>query len=104
MTVIGLITQSFFYTMLEAGMALIAVNMPSLRVFSISIKTMDVINSVKSLLDLSFIRGSSPSIERHDLEAYSSNGNAYQSDSVTALHRDVLKTSVSIPESCGRVN
>lgn len=41
-----LITESFFYTMLEAGMALIAVNLPSLWFFSISLKTGDILRSV----------------------------------------------------------
>lgn len=44
--IIGLITESFFYTMLEAGMALIAVNLPSLWFFSISLKTGDILRSV----------------------------------------------------------
>ncbi|KAI0006530.1 hypothetical protein F4779DRAFT_596223 [Xylariaceae sp. FL0662B] len=49
-----LITQSFFFTMFEAGMALIAVNLPSLRVFSVSLKPAELINSMRSLLDSSF--------------------------------------------------
>ncbi|KAI1397200.1 hypothetical protein F4819DRAFT_499670 [Hypoxylon fuscum] len=46
----GLITESFFYTMLEAGMALIAVNLPSLWFFSISLKTGDILRSVNDIV------------------------------------------------------
>ncbi|KAI0116824.1 hypothetical protein F4814DRAFT_414078 [Daldinia grandis] len=54
-----LITQSFFYTMMEAGIALIAVNLPSLRVFSTSFEAGGLIRSVRSFIELSFLRSSS---------------------------------------------
>ncbi|OTB03440.1 hypothetical protein M426DRAFT_177781 [Hypoxylon sp. CI-4A] len=57
-----LITQSFFYTMLEGGMALIAVNLPSLQVFSVSFNTGEILRSVRSLLDLSFLRSNSTDV------------------------------------------
>ncbi|KAI1813598.1 hypothetical protein GGS20DRAFT_552832 [Poronia punctata] len=60
-----LITQSFFYTMLESGVALIAVNLPSLRVFHISVKTGELVRSVRSLLDLSFLRSNSSNAGRN---------------------------------------
>ncbi|KAK0618066.1 hypothetical protein B0T17DRAFT_601028 [Bombardia bombarda] len=64
-----LVTQSFFYTMLESGIALIAVNLPSLRVFPISLKTREILRSVRSLIELSFIRGSSTNVAGSDPEA-----------------------------------
>ncbi|KAK8062537.1 hypothetical protein PG997_014634 [Apiospora hydei] len=63
------IPRTFFYTILESGMALVAVNLPSLRVLAISLKTSDLINSMRSIFEFSFLRGSSFQIERHDLEA-----------------------------------
>ncbi|OTA55904.1 hypothetical protein K449DRAFT_468729 [Hypoxylon sp. EC38] len=60
-----LVTESFFYTMLEAGIALIAVNLPSLRVFSVSAKTGEILRSVRSLLELPFLRNSTTNIERN---------------------------------------
>lgn len=60
--------------MLEAGMALIAVNLPSLQIFSISLKTMEVIHSVRSLLELSFLWGSSSHIARNASEAPTTSG------------------------------
>ncbi|KAI1654870.1 hypothetical protein F4813DRAFT_368741, partial [Daldinia decipiens] len=47
-----LVTQSFFYTMLEAGIALIAVNLPSLRVFSASVEVGGLMRSVRSFIKL----------------------------------------------------
>ncbi|KAK9783777.1 putative Integral membrane protein [Seiridium cardinale] len=41
-------TTSFFYTMLEAGIALIAVNLPSLRIISISTKPGEVVRTTQS--------------------------------------------------------
>lgn len=51
--------------MLESGIALIAVNMPSLRAFSISLNTGEIIRSVRSLIELSFLRGSSTDIAQN---------------------------------------
>ncbi|KAI6083360.1 hypothetical protein F4821DRAFT_280930 [Hypoxylon rubiginosum] len=56
------ITQSIFYVTLEAGMGIIAINLPSLRVFSISFKPADMITSVRSLLELSFLRSRSSNV------------------------------------------
>jgi hypothetical protein len=53
MLTIGLVTESCFYTMLEAGMALIAVNLPSLRVFSFSLLPGEILRSMRSFLSLS---------------------------------------------------
>ncbi|OTA80301.1 hypothetical protein M434DRAFT_38033 [Hypoxylon sp. CO27-5] len=61
----GLVTESFFYTMLEAGIALIAVNLPSLRVFSVSAKTGEILRSVRSLMEMPFLRNSTTNIERN---------------------------------------
>ncbi|KAI5863695.1 hypothetical protein GGS23DRAFT_510789 [Durotheca rogersii] len=71
-----LITQSFFYTMLEPGIALIAVNLPSLRVFSISLKAGEVIRSARSLLELYFLRDSSTDIVQNASEAPTTSGSS----------------------------
>ncbi|KAI1124914.1 hypothetical protein F5Y10DRAFT_284705 [Nemania abortiva] len=63
-----LVTEAFFYTMLEAGIALIAVNLPSLRVFSASLHTGEILRSVRSLIELAFLRSSSD-IAQQDAEA-----------------------------------
>lgn len=55
-------------------MALIAVNLPSLQVFSISLKTVEVIHSVRSLLELSFLRGSSSNFARNASEVPTTSG------------------------------
>lgn len=60
--IVGSITQSIFYVTLEAGMGIIAINLPSLRVFSISFKPADMITSVRSLLELSFLRSRSSNV------------------------------------------
>ncbi|KAI1107301.1 hypothetical protein F4804DRAFT_297454 [Jackrogersella minutella] len=69
-----LVTQSFFYTMLEAGIALIAVNLPSFRVFPVSLMTGEIIRSVRSLLELSFLHGSSSDTVQTNSEAPPTNG------------------------------
>ncbi|KAM0818242.1 putative Integral membrane protein [Seiridium cardinale] len=56
-------TTSFFYTMLEAGIALIAVNLPSLRIISTSTKPGEVVRTVRNLIVLSFLRSSSSNID-----------------------------------------
>lgn len=70
----GLVTESFFYTMLEAGMALIAVNMPSWKVFSISLMTGSILRSVRSLLELSFLRSSTDDIALNESKPPSTSG------------------------------
>ncbi|KAK8079293.1 hypothetical protein PG994_003100 [Apiospora phragmitis] len=70
----ALITGTFFYTMLECGMALVAVNLPLLRVLAISLKASELMSSVKGIFEFSFLRGSSSQIEHHDLEAPRADG------------------------------
>ncbi|KAI3318415.1 hypothetical protein HD806DRAFT_512197 [Xylariaceae sp. AK1471] len=57
-----LVTASFFFTMLESGVALIAVNLPSMKVFFTSLSTVGILRSVRSLIELAFIRSSSSDI------------------------------------------
>ncbi|KAI1260708.1 hypothetical protein F5Y18DRAFT_404296 [Xylariaceae sp. FL1019] len=59
-----LVTASFFYTVLEAGVALIAVNLPSLRMFSFSLSALGVLRSVRSLIELAFLQSHSSDIDR----------------------------------------
>ncbi len=61
--VIGSVTKAYFYTVVESGMALIAVNLPSLHVLSFSLKTGEILRSVRSIMDLSFLRSRSSDIE-----------------------------------------
>ncbi|OTB14037.1 hypothetical protein K445DRAFT_24178 [Daldinia sp. EC12] len=63
-----LITQSFFYTMLEAGIALVAVNIPSLRAFTASFEAGGLMRSVRSFIELSILRNSSNDIARNTSE------------------------------------
>ncbi|KAK6948691.1 hypothetical protein Daesc_010461 [Daldinia eschscholtzii] len=63
-----LITQSFFYTMLEAGIALVAVNIPSLRAFTASFEAEGLMRSVRSFIGLSILRNSSNDIARNTSE------------------------------------
>ncbi|KAI1494127.1 hypothetical protein F5X96DRAFT_684848 [Biscogniauxia mediterranea] len=69
-----LITQSFFYTMFEGGMALIAVNLPSLWVFTISLRTEGIMRHMRSLIELPFLRGSGTDIGLNALEVPTTNG------------------------------
>ncbi|KAI2617249.1 hypothetical protein GGS26DRAFT_603290 [Hypomontagnella submonticulosa] len=94
--VIGLITQSFFYTMLEAGIALIAVNLPSLKVFSISLKTGEILRSVRSFLELSFLRGNSSDITQ--------NASGVPTSSEADEHRKVASISTRPSESSNVVH
>jgi hypothetical protein len=64
--IIGLVTELFFYTMLEGGMALIAVTLPSLHVFSIPIKASKVLDDMRGRLGLSFRHSTSTDIARTD--------------------------------------
>lgn len=53
-SLVGMDTRSFFYVMLEAGMSLIAVNLPSLRLFT-SIMLDKLVRSIRSVISLALL-------------------------------------------------
>ncbi|RWA10276.1 hypothetical protein EKO27_g4821 [Xylaria grammica] len=66
--IIGLTTQAIFYTTLECGIALVAINLPTLRVFSAHQNIGGMIRSMRSLIELPFLRRSESNISQIDLE------------------------------------
>ncbi|KAI1645720.1 uncharacterized protein F4817DRAFT_342824 [Daldinia loculata] len=69
-----LITQSYFYTMLEAGIALIAVNLPSLRAFSATPETGGAVRNARGFVELPILRDSNTGIERNASVAPTTSG------------------------------
>ncbi|KAI0909853.1 hypothetical protein F4823DRAFT_592806 [Ustulina deusta] len=63
-----LTTQAIFYTTLECGIALVAINLPTLRVFSAQQKIGEMMRSMRSLIELPFLRRSESNISRVDSE------------------------------------
>ncbi|KAI0158121.1 hypothetical protein GGR57DRAFT_510342 [Xylariaceae sp. FL1272] len=63
-----LTTKAIFYTTLECGIALVAINLPTLRVFSVPQKAGEIIRSVRSLIELPFLRRSENCISRIESE------------------------------------
>lgn len=50
---LGILTLTFFYTMLKTGLALVAVNLPSLSFLFTSISLKKILRSISSKLSLS---------------------------------------------------
>ncbi|GAW21901.1 hypothetical protein ANO14919_114270 [Xylariales sp. No.14919] len=63
-----LTTQATFYTTLECGIALVSINLPTLRVFSAHQNIGGMIRSMRSLIELPFLRRSESNISQIDLE------------------------------------
>ncbi|KAI0972044.1 hypothetical protein F4678DRAFT_460874 [Xylaria arbuscula] len=57
-------TQAVFYTTLECGIALVALNLPALRVVFIQQKIGEIMRSMRSIIELPFLRRSQSNISR----------------------------------------
>ncbi|KAK6082438.1 hypothetical protein SCUP234_04277 [Seiridium cupressi] len=56
-------TTSLFYTMLEAGITLVGLKLPSLRIVSIFTKPGEIMRTVRNLIEFSFLRSNSSNID-----------------------------------------
>ncbi|KAI4599347.1 hypothetical protein KJ359_001788 [Pestalotiopsis sp. 9143b] len=89
-----LITASFFYTMMESGICLIAVNLPSLRIISFPSTPGEFIRSMRSLIELSFLRGSSTDVARHGSESIGSGNVKEDAETMPASERPSVTSQV----------
>ncbi|KAI1292914.1 hypothetical protein F5Y03DRAFT_388129 [Xylaria venustula] len=71
-----LVTSSFFFTILESGVALIAVNLPSLRIFATSLATVEILHSMRSFIELTFLRSSSSDTGLRDVDPINGSGSS----------------------------
>ncbi|KAK8041410.1 hypothetical protein PG994_014417 [Apiospora phragmitis] len=71
---IKLLTQMVFYGRLECGMAIIAVNLPSLRVLAVSPKMSELLGKIRRMFKPSFLPDSSSEVAPNSLVARNADG------------------------------
>lgn len=90
------VTRAFYFTMLETGISLVAINLPSLWLLFTSIKPEKIVHSLRSVLSLASLRSGGSRGDNHEPEqAYGNGGSTTHirpSESSTAMFRPkVLK-------------